>query len=436
MQNKPILLFIFAILYSTASFANLVRIPTAQQYKSGKDLCLENQSIIKRENGFFTEAYINPANPSAGQFDLYAWFQGEYKPERPTVVYLTGGPGQTSHWGQSALSGDYNVLMFDVRGVGCSRPRTYEQYLTPSFYSSENVAADLEVLRKSLNIQKWSLYGVSYGTIPATIYASKFASHTTSVVLEGVAYDPESLWIQNHRRRLILEAIALRSPEIINLIKNIETNGVESAWFFNWSRDQLMPNNGYGFYKETLAGFSNSDTFARFIKMLQEQYGPQPEYPRNELFLLNEVPYFMIVCQELAIADYPTELVWNWAGDAIDSVNKEIIQSCQLLNARTTKEYSAVNYPILAPVFYFQGQNDPATEAHGAQKHFDKVAQGTKQMFLLENGGHNPNLQILKEEVEGQHEVTLNAILGKKSDASLIERINLKLESLRWIIGE
>jgi pimeloyl-ACP methyl ester carboxylesterase len=54
------------------------------------------------------------------------------------------------------------------------------------FYTTRDAAADLEALRQALGIDKLNLYGVSYGTRLAQVYATLYPNHVRSIVLDGV----------------------------------------------------------------------------------------------------------------------------------------------------------------------------------------------------------------------------------------------------------
>lgn len=429
---KKSISFLFLIL-SLKTFGAQVKIPVKSEYVSGKALCALNPDLVKNEKGFHVEVPVNHQNPMGPKFDLYAWFQGDYKPERPTVAYLTGGPGLSSHWGLYAVKSEqYNFLLIDQRGIACSKPRAFEDYLHPEFYSSLNVALDLEVVRKHLKIKSWSLYAVSYGTIPATIYASKFPKASRSLILEGVAFDASSLWNQVRRKDLILQSIKTQSPEVQNRLKIIDLYGAKSSWFFNWARDELMWNNGRSHLMTKLKRLEDMKEFLSFVDMLKAQYGPGPEYPKNELFVMNEIPYYMIACQELGLLNFMSDLRWSDRSDVVPAFSPDVKANCGLVGAPAKKDYSAQNFPVSVPVFYFQGENDGATEVGGSLKHFTLVAKGMKQFFLLKEGGHNPNLEILKDENSVQKKLFLNAVLGVKSPLNVVQEVNSNLKDLQW----
>jgi proline iminopeptidase len=428
----------FFLFLSVVSSAATIKMPTAEEYQAGKVLCSKG---LAHEKGFYTTVPVDYQNPAAGESDVYGWFQNGYSAAKPTLVYLTGGPGLGVHWRtpliQEGESAEFNLLLVDPRGAACSRPRSYKEYLTPEFYSSENVAMDLEEIRKKLNIEKWSVLGVSYGTMPATIYGSMFPEHTRSILLEGVTYDTETLWTHKRRKAILNEIFEAQSDVVQERIKTIEKTGVEASWFFIWAKSELLYNKGYKSLSNNLARLSKLSDYEAFVAFLKNEYDPSNVGPRDERFVMNHVPYHMIACQEMGVLDYEGYLGWSASGEIVGVNNPSIVENCNKVHASSKIPYSALRYPLNVPTFYFQGGNDSATEPEGALSHFHNVARSSKQFFLMENGGHNPSQELLMSGKDDpirvlQKEIVLNAINGVLSNNDLIEKINPLLGEFKW----
>lgn len=137
-----------------------------------------------------------------------------------TIVAFPGGPGGATttegfgfvHDLGKAHKG-HNLLLFDQRGTGRSDYLNCDQALTPNyyaptgegahqlgkvvqrcakklgarrgFYTTRETVADLEDVRKALGIDKFVLYGVSYGTRDAMAYAQAHPEHVDRVVLDS-----------------------------------------------------------------------------------------------------------------------------------------------------------------------------------------------------------------------------------------------------------
>ena len=91
----------------------------------------------------------------------------------PTVIYIPGGPGQTSMDGNlnqpKAVPSKFGLILTDPRGVGCN----YSVNLTANDFRTIYLASDiLSILQKlSLAPEKTILYGASYGTYLTTMTA-------------------------------------------------------------------------------------------------------------------------------------------------------------------------------------------------------------------------------------------------------------------------
>lgn len=99
------------------------------------------------------------------------------------IVFLHGGPGggcQPSHRTFFDPS-KFRVIFIDQRGCGKSTP----------FASLENnttwdLVADIELVRKHLQIEKWHIFGGSWGSTLALCYAIKHPSIALSLILRGI----------------------------------------------------------------------------------------------------------------------------------------------------------------------------------------------------------------------------------------------------------
>lgn len=460
-SNTHLIILIAAtvLLLNKAAAFEPIQVPTQKNYKSGRQLCKENEVIISYQKGFYTEVPLDYSDLSKGTTPIYAWFEKGYNKELPTLAHFTGGPGQTSHWGSGDLpdSDKYNFLTFDLRGLGCSKPDRLSDYLNPKFHSSENMARDLEVIRKKLGIDKISVHGVSFGTVAATIYGSLFPQSTRAVILEGTVYSSKTVFMFTQRQRLILEVLETLPFDIQKKLINLTAqHGVPPSWLFKWIRDQLIMNNGKEKLRNNFLRIADANEFKGFIEELTMTYGPHPDIPKNELFISNNTFYYMLTCQEFEMA-LPTttfELQWNpeWVSewnknpDILNSNPKNIspfiryfneaVVSCRKINIINPKGYSAENYPLQVPVTYFQGLNDSATEVHGAVFHYQNTAKGLRQFLLMSNGGHNPLAENLVNKIETARVMLVKAIMGEEITTEDLNAVNANMEKTKWLFHQ
>ncbi len=112
---------------------------------------------------------------------LYWELSGD--PNGKPVVFLHGGPGGGSspeHRRQfdPAL---YNILVFDQRGCGKSTP-----YASLEANTTWDLVEDIEKLRAMVGVDKWMVFGGSWGSTLSLAYAETYPERVTELVLRGV----------------------------------------------------------------------------------------------------------------------------------------------------------------------------------------------------------------------------------------------------------
>jgi len=75
----------------------------------------------------------------------------------------------------------FRIILFDQRGCGRSRPHASVQANT-----TWHLVADIETIRQSLHIDKWVVFGGSWGATLALIYAETHPKQVRHLVLRGV----------------------------------------------------------------------------------------------------------------------------------------------------------------------------------------------------------------------------------------------------------
>jgi proline iminopeptidase len=106
---------------------------------------------------------------------------------KPAVV-LHGGPGSgCTPWYRRLFDPSaYRLVLFDQRNCGRSKPHAsaFDTDLTSN--TTEHLLADMEQLRQHLNVDRWLVFGVSWGTILALAYAERYPERVTEIILGGV----------------------------------------------------------------------------------------------------------------------------------------------------------------------------------------------------------------------------------------------------------
>jgi proline iminopeptidase len=105
-------------------------------------------------------------------------------PDGKPVVFLHGGPGGGSspeHRRQFNPE-KYKILVFDQRGCGKSTP-----YASLEANTTWDLLEDIEKLRTEVaKVDKWQVFGGSWGSTLALAYAQKYPERTTELVLRGI----------------------------------------------------------------------------------------------------------------------------------------------------------------------------------------------------------------------------------------------------------
>ncbi|MCV9927829.1 alpha/beta fold hydrolase [Flavobacterium sp. LS1R49] len=154
------------------------------------------------------------------------------------IVFIQGGPGADGianiwSWLNHPLRENNDIIVLDIRGTGLSKPRLSEDLgkkfleilaknqseeedekqktnaamlckqdlinrgINIDSYNSLAVANDLHALKSILKYKEWNVYGVSYGTYVAQVYASTYPKDIESLVLDSAIYDMSTYYVDN-----------------------------------------------------------------------------------------------------------------------------------------------------------------------------------------------------------------------------------------------
>ncbi len=126
-------------------------------------------------------------------------------PEGIPILVLHGGPGSGCNQGQRRFfdPAHYRIVLFDQRGCGRSRPAGRVEENT-----TRDLVQDIERLRLQLNIDKWLLFGGSWGSTLALAYATTHPLSVRGMILRGIflARPGELHWFLYESRTFFPEA--------------------------------------------------------------------------------------------------------------------------------------------------------------------------------------------------------------------------------------
>ena len=104
-------------------------------------------------------------------------------PQGKPAIFVHGGPGGGSSsvhrrfWDPAV----YRIILFDQRGCGRSRPHAELRNNT-----TWDLVDDMERIREHLGVDRWQLFGGSWGSTLALAYAQQHPERITEMVLRGI----------------------------------------------------------------------------------------------------------------------------------------------------------------------------------------------------------------------------------------------------------
>lgn len=104
-------------------------------------------------------------------------------PNGVPVIVLHGGPGGgcSPFMGRFFDPRRFRIILFDQRGSGQSRP-----FASTSHNTTSHLIADLESLREALGVERWRVFGGSWGVTLALAYLAAHPQRVVGMVLRGV----------------------------------------------------------------------------------------------------------------------------------------------------------------------------------------------------------------------------------------------------------
>ncbi len=133
------------------------------------------------------------------------YYEQSGNPHGTPVVFFHGGPGAGSNPAHRRFFDPafYRIVVFDQRGSGRSRP-----FASVVANTTDHLVGDIEALRTHLDIEKWMVFGGSWGSTLALIYAIRHTSYCLGLVLRGIflGSNAELDWFLYGMRKVFPEA--------------------------------------------------------------------------------------------------------------------------------------------------------------------------------------------------------------------------------------
>ena len=99
------------------------------------------------------------------------------------VVFVHGGPGGGCNADSRRFFDPvrYRIVLFDQRGCGRSRPHAELTHNT-----TQALVADMEHIRTALGIERWLVFGGSWGSTLGLVYAETHPQRVLGLILRGI----------------------------------------------------------------------------------------------------------------------------------------------------------------------------------------------------------------------------------------------------------
>ena len=113
------------------------------------------------------------------------YFEESGNPQGRPVVFVHGGPGGGTEPKQRRYFDPerYRIVLFDQRGCGRSTPHASLERNT-----TWHLVADMEAIRERLGLERWMLFGGSWGSTLSLAYALRHPERVTALVLRGIFF--------------------------------------------------------------------------------------------------------------------------------------------------------------------------------------------------------------------------------------------------------
>jgi proline iminopeptidase len=111
------------------------------------------------------------------------YYEESGNPKGKPVVFVHGGPGFGTEGKQRRFFDPkaYRIVLFDQRGCGKSTP-----FASLDHNTTWDLVSDMEKLRTHLGIERWQVFGGSWGSTLGLAYAETHPSRVTELVLRGI----------------------------------------------------------------------------------------------------------------------------------------------------------------------------------------------------------------------------------------------------------
>lgn len=109
-------------------------------------------------------------------------------PDGKPALFVHGGPGGglVANYRRYFDPERYRLVLFDQRGCGHSLPHASEPKADLTANTTWHLVSDMEKLREFRGIDRWQVFGGSWGSALSLAYAERYPERVTELILRGV----------------------------------------------------------------------------------------------------------------------------------------------------------------------------------------------------------------------------------------------------------
>jgi pimeloyl-ACP methyl ester carboxylesterase len=312
----------------------------------------------------------------------------------PIGIVIPGGAGAPSigYPPGTIFPPTFNVIYTDVRGVGCNiNP---DNPFTPDALTTEYFSRDVLSIVQVLGLRKYVLFGISYGTVQATVMANIAQNEGIqapgALILEGIV---GNWWINAQEvvdyNKEWTKVKALLPSIVVSNFQTPSPYGISSRDWMTLLTATLnagttpQHGNNTAFYLRPLG---DPDTMPGAIVTIQNKIAEIKASYTYETVRVATILH----CTETTGSVYTKDLV---NGEIVDTGPDQ----CPLWGLSFVHPYDSAQYPVTVPIYYFEGSEDPNTSPANAAYHFSNQTQANRVFTLVWGGGHTDMSGTLHE---------------------------------------
>ena len=374
---------------------------------------------------------IDPNKQDSRQFD----YKFEILPGNrgnSTVIFLPGGPGETSIGSPRAVlhvPDTFSLVNTDPRGTGCNSIPV-EEVNPERFYDSTIFASDVLEIIRFLNTRgdRIVLFGASYGTVLATHVAElaekEIPGAVSAVVLDGVigrSFTPAER-IESIFAGVSQYVSTLTEPAQSSLLDEAAPFGIRGdKWFsfiFSMGYTGEFPNQVDG-VKDIINQILDPNADQRSVEPIRRGIVGSAQAPgQNPTDLFRQVQ-----CREIISNAGSSTSIKTFGLERFKAFQQSLSEKSDLCKGiPSDRTFDSKRFQIRTPLFYFSRQTDMATPLWQAFYHFDHQQYAIlKELVVVAGRGHADIVSNYLESV-GCSKAVWDAILNIQSLKTVLSK--------------